>query len=146
MRRGKEFYTQNYQRALDLHEQGMSIKEIAQVLGISYSAVYSWISKGRKPGEGALMKFRDILMKNGPMPVALIKKHIKKHNDFYHIAKQRGINIKRKVIKGAKLGEYATWYYLPGQEKRLERMISKLMDDYEKAKKKILGVLEKMEL
>ncbi|OYT57423.1 MAG: hypothetical protein B6U68_01850 [Candidatus Aenigmarchaeota archaeon ex4484_14] len=93
MRRGKEFYTQNYQRALDLHEQGMSIKEIAQVLGISYSAVYSWISKGRKPGEGALMK-----------------------------------------------------YYLPGQEKRLERMISKLMDDYEKAKKKILGVLEKMEL
>lgn len=146
MRRGKEFYSQNYKKALDLHERGITIKDIAKTLGLSYSAVYSWVSKSRRPGKGALIKFKEVLRSRGPMPAALIKKEINKHNDFYHIARQRGFGIKRRVIKGLKLGEYAYWYYLPGQEQLLEERISELLNDYKQAKEKLLSVLKKMKL
>lgn len=77
MRRGKEFYSQNYKKALDLHERGIAIKDIAKTLGLSYSAVYSWVSKSRRPGKGALIKFKEVLRSRGPMPAALIKKEKK---------------------------------------------------------------------
>jgi len=146
MRRGREFYSQNYQKVMELHGQGLSIKEIADKLGISYSAVYHWVKGLRKPEPGNLISFKKFLEKNGPTPVADIVVIFPKHNEIYHVAKSRGIDIQRYVIpkKVMNVGDYRTWYYLKGQENELKKRINELKEKYEKIVKRFSEKIEKI--
>ena len=57
MRKGREFYSQNYEKVIELHKKGMSVKDIASRLNMSYSAVYHWTRGLRKPEKGNLLNF-----------------------------------------------------------------------------------------
>ncbi len=136
MRRGKELYARHYKKAMELHEQGAAIKDIATQLNISYSAVYHWVKGLRKPEHGALMEFRKFLEKNGPTPQIAIKEKFPKHNEIFLTSTRRGVGIQRKVIN-KRFGEFRTWYYIEGQEKSLEKSIQELKEKYNKIIEKL---------
>ncbi|MCD6215798.1 MAG: hypothetical protein B6U68_03030 [Candidatus Aenigmarchaeota archaeon ex4484_14] len=142
MRKGKEFYNKIYSQFLELAKKGASAKEISKSLNISYSTAYAWLVKKRKPKNSALMEFRNFLRKNGPTAASELKKKIPKHNEFYHISSKRGLGIRRMHIKGLRLGQYAYWYYLDGQEELLKKRIKSLVKKYKKAKEKIIKTIE----
>lgn len=122
MRRGKEFYDRNYEKVMELHQQGMSVREIAAKLGMSYSAVYHWVRGLRKPSSGNVTEFLQHLKSKGPLPAAELKQEFPKHNELFLISGKRGEPVKRYVLD-RKFGEYSTWYFLSGQEEVLRKRI-----------------------
>lgn len=125
MRRGREFYSENFNKVIELHEQGFDVKQIAEKLGISYSCTYHWVKGLRKPDAGNINKFREYFEKNGPMPAIEVKEEFPKHNELFLTANKRGIMIKRCILP-KKFKEYNTWYFLEGQEKELDKRVGEL--------------------
>jgi predicted DNA-binding protein YlxM (UPF0122 family) len=136
LRKGREVYTAKYRKSLELYKQGFSVKQIAQQLNISYSAVYHWIKGLRKPKSGQLDKFL-AYVKRAPVPQAVISNKFPKHNELYHIAISRKLPINRKILP-TKFGEYRIWYYTTGQEKALKSSIQELKQKYAKLIKKLV--------
>jgi len=122
LRKTKEFYSQIYQKAMRLFEMGRSIKEVAELLGISYSCAYAWYKCMRKPKPSKVEEFLTYIRDKGPVPIGELRQVFPKHSELFHLAKQRGFEIKRaklsRKVKGAFL-----WYYLPGQEEELKRKV-----------------------
>ncbi len=146
MRRGKQFYSQHYQKAMELYKAGKSVKDIAQELKISYSCVYHWVHALRsKPAAGALNDFVSFLESNGPVPVIDIKKTFAKHNEFFLRASGRSMPVRRRILQ-RKLGDYAIWYYLAGQEEILKQRIAEFMEKYNATRKRLAEKLEKIDL
>lgn len=141
MRRGREFYTDKYEEAVAMHRKGMTVNEIAVSLNISYSAAYHWIKGLRKPESGNLRAFESFLKQHGPAAVIDIKERFPKHNELFLTAARRGIAVKRRILD-KRYGEYATWYFLAGQESRLEERLSELAEKYKELKEKIIKSLE----
>ncbi len=138
MRRGREFYSDNYSKAMDLGKQGLAPKEIASKLGISYSCVYHWIRGLRKPAPGNLKDFEKFLRRNGPTAVIDIKDKFPKHNELFLTASRRGMKIRRHVLK-RKFGEYSTWYFVEGQENDLKKSLEELSEKYRQVMEKLVG-------
>src|SRR3989344_3307044 len=134
MRKGREFYSKNYEKAISLYDQGKEIKDIAEELNISYSAAYHWIKGLRKPDPGRMKEFEDFLKVNGPTSVVDIKEKFNKHNEIFLTAAKRKVPIKRLVLSKS-LGEYSTWYYLPEQQEELKEKISELKEKIKKMQK-----------
>jgi hypothetical protein len=135
MRRGREFYSDKYEKALDMHVKGMEIKQIAKELGISYSACYHWIKGLRQPEKGNVVDFIDYIKTNGPMPAIKIKEKFPKHNELFLIANQRSLDVRRHTMS-RQFHEYRTWYYLPGQEQALQQRLDELFAAIKKVKSK----------
>jgi DNA invertase Pin-like site-specific DNA recombinase len=131
MRKGREFYSKNYEKAISLYNQGKEIKDIAKELNISYSAAYHWIKKLRKPDAGRMREFEEFLKKNGPTAVIDLKDKFVKHNEIFLTATKRKIQIKRLVLT-KNLGDYSTWYYLPEQQELLKEKIDELKEKIKK--------------
>jgi len=142
MRQGRQAYPALYDRALSLASQGMAIKDIAAELGISYSACYHWVKGLRKPDEGNLNSFTEEIRKNGPLPAASMVK-FPKHNELFLIASRRGMRIKRYMLP-KKLGEYSTWYFVPGQEEKLKQGVLGLVKKYKELKQELLDCLPEL--
>ncbi len=136
LRRGREFYGKKYDEAMRLYDQGKSVTEIAKHLGISYSAAYHWVKGLRKPESGNVNDFCTFLEKNGPAASVHVMSKFPKHNELFLMASRRGLPLKR-VYLGRKYKELGTWYYVAGQEKRLEERVQEL-------EKKIKGMKEKL--
>ena len=136
MRRGREFYSGHYEKAIELHKKGMKIKDIARELGVSYSAAYHWAKGLRQPEKGNVSQFLDYLKENGPMPAIKIKERFQKHNELFLIAQRRGIDVRRHVMS-RKFSEYKTWYYLDGQEELLQQRLDDLFSAIRKVKSKL---------
>jgi|SRR3989344_1477529 len=134
IRKGREHYSKNYEKAIELHNNGKSIKDIAEELNISYSAAYHWIKGLRKPDMGRIREFEDFLRKNGPTPVVDLKEKFTKHNEIFLTATKRKMPIKRLVLNKS-LGEYSTWYYLPDQQEKLKESVNELKEKIKKMQK-----------
>lgn len=141
MRRGREFYSKNYGEVMSLHDKGLSPKEIADKLGISYSAVYHWTRGLRKPEQGNVAAFTEYLKKHGPTAVVDIKSTFPKHNELFLICCKRDIAVKRHMLR-KKFGEYSTWYYLTGQESLLESRLTELMEKIKQVQQKLGSALK----
>ncbi len=140
MRRGREFYSKNYSKAMEMHNNGVDISVIAKQLNISYSAVYHWVRGIRKPDEGNINAFESFLKQNGPSAAAEIESDFPKHNEIFHTAVSRGSQLKRHALE-RKFGGYATWYFLPGQEEALKARIRELFGKYKELRGKLAEVL-----
>ena len=127
MRRGRQLYGKKYEEAMGLHKQGKSVNEIAEQLGISYSAAYHWIKGLRKPETGNLNEFENYLREKGPTPVMEVEKKFPKHNELFLMANKRNMMIRRKVLK-RRYGKYAIWYYIEGQDTQLKERLEELYD------------------
>ena len=136
MRRGRQLYGKKYEEALKLHSDGKSINEIAAALGVSYSAAYHWIKGLRKPESGNLNEFEKYLRESGPMPAIEIEKKFPKHNELFLMSNKRGMVIRRKIL-GRRFGGYAVWYYIDGQETRLDERTNELFAKVEETRKKL---------
>jgi predicted transcriptional regulator len=145
MRRGKEHYSARYGEAIRLHESGMGVNEIAQKLGISYSAAYHWVKGIRKPGSGNPTEFVEFLRKNGPLSALDAGKRFPKHNEVFLICSRRRMGVKR-VYLGRKFMEYSTWYYLEGQEKTLQERIEEIFSKIDEFRKSLKEALERTEI
>ncbi len=141
MRRGREFYSKNYETVMELNKGGVSIKKIAEQTGLSYSAVYHWIKGLRKPEAGNLADFQSFLMENGPAAVIEIEKKFPKHNELFLTAARRAMPIKRFVMK-RKFGGYGTWYFAGGHEERLRERVTELLEKYKEIRDNIVKILE----
>lgn len=144
LRKGREFYAQHYEKVIELYNAGMSASKIAKQLGISYSCVYHWTRGLRKPELGNLVAFERFLKEHGPTPVLEIKKTFPKHNELFLTARRRGFAVKRKILP-RKFGEYATWYYIEGQEEQLKSCMSELVKKYKEVREKLVQALSKRE-
>ena len=140
MRRGREFYSKNYDKVMSLYKDGLPIKDIANQVGMSYSCVYHWIKGLRKPDAGNINDFEKFLLKNGPVPVAEVKERFPKHNEIFLTASKRGLMIKRYSL-GRKFGEYSVWYFVPGQEDVLKKRIKELFAKYKEIRVKIANIM-----
>ena len=140
IRKGREFYSGQYDNVIKLHEKGLTVSEIASQLGISYSCVYHWVKGLRKPSSGKLNDFEEVITKDGPISVMDIKERFPKHNELFLTASRRGLPIKRYRL-GRKLGDYATWYFIEGQENELKERIKELLDKYKELKEKLIGLI-----
>lgn len=142
MRKGREFYSKHYDKAMELHKNGVPIKDIAKQLNISYSAVYHWVRGLRKPETGNINDFISFLQKHGPTPAGKIEETFPKHNELFLTASRRDLPVKRLYL-GRKYQEYSTWYLLEGQEdllkKRIEALFSKI-EEYKEKLREILGL------
>jgi len=125
IRKGREIYPEKYEQAIKLHENGMSVKKIAEKLSISYSCAYHWVKGLRKPEDGNVTAFITLLRNSGPLPVVDVKEKFPKHNELFLISSRRGIQIMRKILD-RKLNDYNTWYFLSGQEKEVDIRINQL--------------------
>jgi transcriptional regulator with XRE-family HTH domain len=139
MRRGREFYSENYEKVMELHKKGMNVKEIASQLGMSYSAVYHWVRGLRKPDIGNINEFIEFLRSNGPTPVLKLQ-NFPKHNELFLTASRRGLPVKRLVL-GRKFREYSTWYLLDNQEELLKKRIEELFSRIKEFKDELRRVL-----
>ena len=137
MRRGREFYSGQYEKAIELHSNGISVKDIARELGVSYSTAYHWIKGIRKPDKGNVRDFVSHIEKSGPLPAVKIKDKFPKHNELFLIAEKRGIAIKRHIMSRG-FGEYRTWYYLPGQEELLKKRLDELFTLIKRVKSRFI--------
>ncbi len=148
MRKTKEFYTEKVELAKKLFEDGMSIRDVAKELGVSYSAAYHWIKGLRTPKASRLEEFRNFIKVRGPVPICDVKNKFPKHNDLYNLSSTRGIKINRLVIEKNFRGgmDYGTWYFLPGQEDELAKRVEKLLKNYKLAKETILKILEEISI
>ncbi len=141
MRKGREFYTNRYEEAVELHKSGKTIDEVSKKLNVSYSTAYHWIRGLRKPESGNLRAFESFLAKNGPTAVIDIKERFPKHNELFLTATRRGIAIRRRIID-RRYGEYATWYFIDGHEKQMEECLRELTKKYKELKEKIIRAIE----
>jgi transcriptional regulator with XRE-family HTH domain len=141
IRRGREFYSKYYSQAIALYNEGLPVREIADRLGISYSAVYHWVKGLRKPDAGNVSSFVGYLEKHGPSPVIDIKERFPKHNEIFLISVRRNLPVKRHMLV-KKYGDYATWYYLAGQEKELESRLNELMTKIKDIREKLSSALK----
>ena len=139
MRIGKEAYSGKYERAVELHKQGIAVKDIAMQLDISYSCAYHWVKGIRKPGSGNVSAFIDYLKKSGPVPAAVAEAGFPKHNELFLIAGRRGLPVARRMLS-RQLKGYGTWYFLEGQEHELESRIKDMFEKLKKAKARLAGV------
>ena len=140
IRKGREFYSKNYDEVVNLYKRGLSIREIAEKLNLSYSCVYHWIKGLRKPETGNLIEFERFLKENGPTPVIEIKERFPKHNELFLTASRRGMPIKRHVLS-RKFGEFSTFYFMSGQEKELRKRIKELFDKYKELRERLIRAL-----
>lgn len=140
MRRGREFYSKNYEKVMELHGKGVALKEIAEKTGLSYSAVYHWVKGLRKPETGNLNDLESFLRENGPQAAIEIKEKFPKHNELFLTAARRAMPIKRFVME-RKFGEYGVWYFLDGQEENLKTRVAELLEKYKEAKDNIARIL-----
>jgi len=145
MRRGRTHYKASYEKALELHAQGKSVTEIATELKISYSCAYHWVRGLRKPEKSAVLDFVAFLREHGPTAVADIQKTFKKHNEFFLVAHRRSFPVRRYVLQ-RKFGDYATWYYLDGQESLLHERVAAFVEKYNETRKKLAQALENVDL
>lgn len=136
LRKGKHFYVETYKKALELYHNGYSIKEISNILGISYSTCHAWISKKRTPKKDIVTKFYEFLKLHGPSPIMEIKKEFSKHSDIYLLAIERGFKINRYKLPRI-FKEYSIWYYLEGQEKELLNRINDIINKRNELKEKL---------
>lgn len=136
VRKGRETYGRKYDEAMKLHGEGKSANEIASRLGISYSAAYHWIKGLRAPEKGNVNEFETYLRSSGPMPAIEVEKKFAKHNELFLMANRRGLKIKRHVLP-RKYKQYATWYYLEGQEDLLQKRLDELFDTIKDVKEKM---------
>jgi hypothetical protein len=143
-RRGKEAYAARYAEAMRLHGEGLSPQQIAERLGISYSAAYHWVKGLRAPKPGNVAAFIGHLEKNGPCPVAEVKEEFAKHNELFLIAARRAHPVKRFMIKKS-YGDYATWYYLEGQDQELQKRVAALYEKVREVREKLSELLGKKE-
>lgn len=143
MRKGREFYSKNYDKVMDMHARGVATADIAKQLRMSYSAVYHWVRGLRKPDIGNINAFEKFLSDNGPVAAVEIKDKFPKHNEVFHVATSRGSPLQRHVLEG-KFGEYATWYFLPGQEDALKERIRELLGKYKDLREKIAKAIGNM--
>jgi predicted DNA-binding protein YlxM (UPF0122 family) len=140
VRRGREFYSRNYNEVIELYKKGLSTREIADRLGISYSCVYHWVRGLRKPESGNLMEFENFLKQNGPTPVIDIKERFPKHNEIFLTAIRRNVPIRRYRLS-RKFGEFSTFYFISGQEGELKKRIKELTDKYKELRKKLVNMI-----
>lgn len=140
MRKGREFYSKNYAKAMELHNSGVEMNDIAKQLNISYSAVYHWVRGLRKPDAGNINAFQKFLEQNGPAAAVEIKDRFPKHNEIFHTAVSRGSPLQRHTLE-RKFGEYATWYFLPCQEAALKQRIQELLEKYKDLRNKLTEIL-----
>ncbi|MBI4894878.1 MAG: helix-turn-helix domain-containing protein [Candidatus Aenigmarchaeota archaeon] len=138
IRKGKDFYHNQYDKAMQMYRDGISIKDIANSLGISYSSVYSW-TKGKIPEEGKLNEFIAFLEKTGPSPVIVIREMFSSHDDLYQNSLKRGFNVKRYKTSLQKIGSAATWYYLEGQEDELKKRVLDMVKRYKELREKFVA-------
>ena len=143
MRKGREFYSKNYEKVIELHKKGLSIKEISEQLNISYSAAYHWIKGLRKPEGGNLNSFIDFLRQNGPTPSGKLQDKFPKHNEIFLTASRRGMPLKRLYL-GRKFNEYSTWYLLDGQEELLKKRVQGLFSKINEFKDQLKEALDKV--
>ena len=144
MRKGREYYAQQYDKVMALHASGKSVKEIAAEMKISYSCVYHWVNELRqKPQTGALNDFVSFLQSNGPVPVIEIKQKFPKHNEFFLRARSRSLPVHRHMMQ-RKFGDYSIWYYLTGQEAALKARTAKFIEKYNETRKKLADALPDM--
>ncbi len=136
MRKGRQIYAGKYEAALKLWKEGKSVKEIAAELNVSYSAAYHWVKGLRKPEKGNVNEFYDYIRKDGPLPTAKVEERFKKHNELFLMANKRGLRMSRHVLQ-RKYGPYATWYYVDGQEKLLEKRLEQLQETITNVKDKL---------
>lgn len=136
LRKGKNFYVENYKKAIELYEKGYSIKDISCKLGISYSACYSWISKKNVPKKDIVTKFYEFLKTRGPSPIIDIKKEFSKHSEIYLAAIDRGFKINRYKLPRI-FKDYSIWYYLEGQEEELINRVKDIINKREEMKDKL---------
>jgi len=141
IRRGREFYSKHYDEAIRLYNEGLTIRQTADKLNISYSAVYHWVKGLRKPEAGSVTGFISHLEKHGPSAVIDIKERFPKHNELFLIASKRGLPVKRYMMKKY-YGNYATWYYLEGQENMLDERIKELIDKVKEVREKLGSALK----
>ena len=139
-RRGREFYSKNYDEAINLYKKGLSVREIADKLKISYSCAYHWTRGLRKPETGNLLEFEKFLRENGPTPIIDIKERFPKHNELFLTASRRGMPIKRYVLS-RRFGEFSTFYFISNQEKELRKRIKELMDKYKELRERVIKAL-----
>jgi len=139
-RKGREYYSKTYGKAMEMNNMGVGMKEIAKQLNISYSAVYHWVRGIRKPDVGNINAFESCLRKNGPMAAIEIRDNFPKHNEIFLTAAGRGSELKRHVLE-RRFGGYATWYFLPGQEEMLKKRIRELLDRYKELRDKMSEAL-----
>ena len=130
LRKGRETYGAKYDQAIKLHQEGLSPKQISEQLKISYSCAYHWVKGLRKPEQGNVSDFVELLRSSGPLPVVDVKNKFPKHNELFLIASRRGLPLARRVLD-KKLFDYSVWYFLEGQEHELDNRINQL---YEKMK------------
>jgi len=135
-RKGREIYSDKYEAAIKMNEEGKSIKEIAKELDVSYSAAYHWIKGLRKPEKGRTNDFIKYLELNGPSAVIDVKEKFSKHNEIFLTASKRGLKLKRKFL-GREYGEYSTWYLLEGQENKLKEREEELKEVIKRVQKKL---------
>ena len=138
IRKGKEFYYQQYEKAMQLHSYGKSAKEISLELNVSYSSVYTWI-KGKRIEKGSINELVEFLEKNGPSPVIFVKEMFPSHDDLYHTARERGIRIRRYCTKSKMFGNASNWYYLNEQEDELKKRILDMVKKYKELKEKFVN-------
>jgi hypothetical protein len=143
VRRGKETYSARYDEAMKLHSEGLSPRQISERLGISYSAAYHWVKGLRAPKQGNVAAFI-ARMEKGPCPVADLKEEFPKHNELFLIAAKRAHPVKRFMIR-KRYGDYATWYYLDGQEAELERRVAALFEKVKEIREKLGGLAAEKE-
>lgn len=141
IRRGREIYGKKYEDAIALYRSGVPVNEIAKRLNVSYSAAYHWIKGLRKPESGNLRAFESFLKQHGPAAVIDIKERFPKHNELFLTASRRGIAVKRCILD-KRYGEYATWYFLAGQEEQLKERRNELAKKYKVLKEKIMRAIQ----
>ena len=143
-RRGRDFYSRHYDKVVELYKSGKSINDIAKQTGMSYSCVYHWVKGLRKPEEGNVEAFGRFLRENGPAPVAEISIKFPKHNEIFLTASRRGLPVKRLVLE-RKYGDYATWYFIEGDEDKLKKRVEEMLIRIKEIKDNIRKVLEEMD-
>lgn len=141
VRKGREFYSKNYGKVMQLHSSGVGTADIAKQVGLSYSAVYHWVRGLRKPDIGNVNAFESFLEQHGPQAAVEIAERFQKHNEIFHTSVSRGSQLRRQTLE-RKFGGYATWYFLPGQEEALKKRIAELLDKYKEMRGRIAQIME----
>ncbi len=141
MRHGKESYSKKYEEALRLSEAGMSTKQIAEKLGVSFSAAYAWTKRGRKPEPGQLNEFEKFLKEQGPQPLLEVVKRFPKHSELFLTARQRGLPVARRKLPKI-MGQYALWYYIKGQEDELKKRMNEVIERRNELKNEFISRLD----